>query len=138
MTAEFVCVFGMSSPVRGLEAGEQVNAFNDGLTIATIHGKNGRLFWFFVKKLDRKYPYANVARFSSEAAEQFCSRIGDVHILNGVHVRDVWANRTAFSMTALEEGLFETWHDDRMVLIGDSAHKVTRRFYSHLSFAEVP
>ncbi|KAK1146323.1 hypothetical protein N8T08_003110 [Aspergillus melleus] len=125
MTAEFVCLFGMSSPVPGLDAGEQVNAFFDGLTIATIHGKNGRLFWFFIQKLDRKYPYTDMARFSSDDAAQFCSRIGPVHIRNGVCVRDVWQNREAFSMTFLEEAFFETWHYDRMVLIGDSIHKMT-------------
>ncbi|PLB55512.1 monooxygenase [Aspergillus steynii IBT 23096] len=125
MMAEFVCVFGMSSPVPGLHAGEQTNVFFDGLTIATIHGQNGRLFWFFVKKLDRKYPYADMARFSNDDAAQFCSQIENVHILNGVYVRDVWKNRTAVSMTALEESLLETWHSDRMVLIGDSIHKMT-------------
>lgn len=127
MTAEFVCVFGMSSPIPGLDTGEQVTAFFDGLTIATIHGQNGRLFWFFVKKLDRRYPYADMARFSRDDATQFCRQIENVHILNGVYVRDVWNNQVAFSMTALEEGLFETWHDDRMVLIGDSIHKVNNR-----------
>ncbi|KAA8644330.1 uncharacterized protein ATNIH1004_008531 [Aspergillus tanneri] len=125
MTAQYACLFGMSSPIPGLEAGEQVYAFLNGLTIVTSHGKNGRLFWFFIKRLDRKYLYPDVVRFSNEDAAQFCCQIAEVHVWNGVYVRDIWRNREAYSMTALEESFFRTWHYGRMVLLGDSVHKMT-------------
>lgn len=124
MKVEYACVFGISSPVPGLNLGDQVNAFHDGLTIITIHGKNGRVFWFVIKKLDDIYTYPDTVRFSSADAVRTCEKVAHFPLVNGVTFGQVWENREVTSMTALEENVFDTWHVDRIVCIGDSIHKV--------------
>lgn len=124
MTVEYACIFGISIGLPSLEPGEQINTLRKGLTIVTIHGKKGRIFWFIVKKLDQRYKYPNVPRFSSDDAATTCAQLADIHIWKGVHVRDLWKTRLVVSMTALEEFALKTWHYDRMVLLGDSVHKV--------------
>ncbi|GKZ77594.1 hypothetical protein AnigIFM56816_011332 [Aspergillus niger] len=128
MTVEYVCVFGISSAIPGLEISEQINGIYDHLSILTIHGRHGRVFWFVIQKLDRKYVYPDVPRFSDEDAVQLFERVKHVRFWKDICVGDLWKNREVSSMTALEEGVFETWHHERMVLIGDSVHKMTPNF----------
>ncbi|PYI11327.1 flavo protein monooxygenase [Aspergillus sclerotiicarbonarius CBS 121057] len=128
MTVEYACVFGISSAIPGLEISEQINGIFDHLSVLTIHGKHGRVFWFVIQKLDRKYVYPDVPRFSDKDAVQLLNRLKDVRFWKDISVGDLWKNREVFSMTALEEGLLETWYYDRMVLAGDSVHKMTPNF----------
>ncbi|OGM42673.1 FAD binding monooxygenase [Aspergillus bombycis] len=123
MKVEYACVFGISSPVSGLNAGDQVNAFHDGLTIITIQGKHGRVFWFVIQKLDDTYTYPDTVRFSSADAVRTCEKVAHFSLTNGATFGQVWENREVTSMTALEENIFSTWHADRIVCIGDSIHK---------------
>ncbi|PYH45064.1 FAD-dependent oxidoreductase [Aspergillus saccharolyticus JOP 1030-1] len=128
MTVEYACIFGISSQIPNLEISEQINGLFDHLSILTIHGKKGRVFWFIITKLPRKYTYPNVPRFSDKDAAKFMENLKHVRFFKNVCVGDLWKNREVFSMTALEEGLFRTWFFDRMVLIGDSVHKMTTNF----------
>ncbi|KAL4864587.1 hypothetical protein BDV12DRAFT_201015 [Aspergillus spectabilis] len=125
LTVEYSCIFGISSAVTGLEVGEQVACFHDGFTIMTYQGLGGRVYWFVVEKLDRKYTYPHLPRFSQQDAINGCERLGGVWLRNTVHFRDVWANRETFAMTALEECVLRPWHSGRIVCIGDSIHKMT-------------
>ncbi|GFG08484.1 FAD-dependent urate hydroxylase [Aspergillus udagawae] len=124
MTVEFACVFGISSSVPKLKAGEQVASFNNGRSYLTFPGRNGRIFWFFLLKLDRKYSYSNAPRFSSTDAEKISERFADDHIWDRVCFRDLWKNREVFSFVNLEEHVFRKWHWERIVCIGDSMHKM--------------
>ena len=134
MTVEYSCIFGISSVETGLEPGAMVQALRDGLTVLTIRGKDNRIFWFIIQKLDQKYVYPNSPRFSPDDAAEACAQIADVHVYKDLHVRDLWKTRLVASMTALEEFLLQTWHYDRMVLLGDSIHKV----FSQLHFRCFP
>lgn len=124
MTVEYSCIFGISSPISGISKGEHVNAYMDGLTVLVFHGKGGRIYWFVVKKLDRIFHYPDTPRFSASDAEELCSRLGNVRIWKDICIRHLWDSREVASMAALEEGFFKTWHHDRILLMGDSVHKV--------------
>ncbi|KAL4960352.1 FAD-dependent oxidoreductase [Aspergillus stella-maris] len=124
MTAEYYCVFGMSSPIAGLRSGEHGNVYGDGLTVLTFHGKE-RVYWFVVSKMDRKYTYPDISRFKQEDAENLCRWFSHISLADGVTVQDLWESREVASMTAMEEGLFETWSVNRMVLLGDAVRKMT-------------
>ncbi|KAL4955526.1 hypothetical protein BDW69DRAFT_204441 [Aspergillus filifer] len=124
MTAEYSCVFGMSSPIDGLRNGEHGNVYGDGLTVLTFHGKD-RVYWFVVSKMNQKHTYPDIPRFKPEDAEKVCRRFGHITIADGVVLRDLWQNREAASVTAMEEGLFGTWSVNRVVLLGDAVRKMT-------------
>lgn len=82
------------------------------------------MFWFIIQKLDRTYSYPNAPRYSPSDAAELCGQLQDVIIWKDISVGDLWKNKVVASMTALEEGLFETWNLNRIVLLGDSVHKV--------------
>lgn len=124
MTVQYACVFGISSGLPSIESGDIINAFLNGTALALIQGKDNRTFWFLTTKLDQKYTYPAVPRFSTNDAAKLCEQMKDLHFNKGLTVGDLWLKRERVSMTALEEGLFKTWFHDRMVLLGDSVHKV--------------
>ncbi|KAJ5693543.1 hypothetical protein N7536_003955 [Penicillium majusculum] len=125
LKVEYACVFGISKPIHGLETGEHINRYGDQFSVITFHGKDGRVFWFIIQKLNQPYDYPNVPRYSPNDAADLCSKLSHVSILGDIRVEDLWRNRLVVSMTALEEGLLETWHFNRIVLLGDSVHKMT-------------
>ena len=126
MAVEYRCLFGISSHIRGLEAGNQINAFFDHATIVTIHGKNGRLYWFLIEKLARRYVYPDVPRFTEKDMASVASQYRERQLYQDITFGHVWDAQETVSMTALEENVFSTWHHGRMALLGDSVHKVCR------------
>ncbi|KAJ5952967.1 uncharacterized protein N7479_011380 [Penicillium vulpinum] len=125
LTIEYACVFGISHPIPGLRSGEHINRYGDKFCVITFHGKDGRVFWFIIQKLDHVYNYPNAPRYSPSDAADLCGKLQSVKIWRDITVGDLWETKVVASMTALEEGLFETWHLNRIVLLGDSVHKMT-------------
>lgn len=127
-TVEYACVFGISERLPALQAGEHINSYSDGLCVITFHGEKGRIFWFLLAKLPEKTTYPNTPRFSAKDAASFCDKFASFRVSKDVCVSDLWKHKSCASMTALEEGLLERWHYDRIVLLGDSVHKVSSSF----------
>lgn len=125
LTAEFRCIFGISSAIPGLNLGEQVNALFDGLTIVTIHGKDGRIYWFVIQKLDKKYVYPNCPRYTSHDTSVAAEEMRKTVFYKDITFGRLWKNRETASMTVLEKNTFQNWSHGRLVLIGDSVHKMT-------------
>lgn len=121
---EYACIFGISSGIAGLLVGEQINAFFDHLTIITIHGKHGRIYWFVIRKLPTKYTYPEAPHFTTDDAALAAAELRNVRLYKHITFGHLWDTREVASMTALEENVFRMWHYDRVVLMGDSVHKV--------------
>lgn len=124
MTVDFSCVFGMSSGVPGLEAGQQMLRINDGWSLMVIPSRTDIVYWFIMQKLDQTYTYATTPRYTQEEAAAACSRLVDVPVWKHIRFGDIWEKRRVFNMLALQEGIFQTWHTGRLVCLGDSIHKV--------------
>ncbi|KAL8636015.1 MAG: hypothetical protein Q9228_006546, partial [Teloschistes exilis] len=124
MSAEYACVFGISSPLLQLLEGESIARFYDGMTVLTIQGKKGRIFWFVIKKLKEKYFYPNIPRFDDMDAEKICAQLYDTQVWKEVKFQQIWNSREVSSVVPLEENVFEHWHHGRVVCVGDSMHKV--------------
>ncbi|KAL3490080.1 hypothetical protein BJX62DRAFT_226170 [Aspergillus germanicus] len=124
LAVDYGCIFGISDSPPELRPGEQIASLHDGRSFLTFPGKDGRVFWFLLRKLDRQYPYSSASRWSStelgKTAEQFAAD----HIWNGVQFGQLWKRRRVVGMTNLEEGVFSTWHWGHVVCIGDAMHKM--------------
>lgn len=129
MRVDYVCMFGISDSFPTLLPGEQVASLHEKRSFLTFPGKDGRAFWFFLRKLDRKYPYSSAPRWSTTDTESMAEQFATDHIWNGVQFGDLWKRRRAVGMTNLEEGVFSTWHCGRVVCIGDSMHKVPQSLH---------
>lgn len=123
--AEYACVYGISWNIPELVIGDQVTCVYDGVSVMTFNGSQGRIIWFVTKKLDKRYHYPDIPRFTKVDAEKVCEGIQTKAIWGKVTFADIWAGRESYWMTALEENVFEHWHVGRVVCLGDSIHKVS-------------
>ncbi|KAJ5645424.1 hypothetical protein N7507_011435 [Penicillium longicatenatum] len=124
MTADYGCVFGISRPHLKLVAGQQISCYNDGWSILSVIGKNGRIYWFLFFRLDQRYTYTNAPRFSSDDGAKRCAKFGSEPYWQDITFGEVWERRETFNTTVLEEYVLSQWHWGRIVCLGDSVHKI--------------
>ncbi|KAE8396411.1 hypothetical protein BDV23DRAFT_168217 [Aspergillus alliaceus] len=125
LTAEYACIFGISSTIPGLKVGHQITSVDKGRSIIVVPARHGRLFWFVVLKLDTAYRYDSAPRFSPPDAAKLCEQLKDLLITEKIDFGRLWLARETYSVTLLEENVFQTWHFGRIVCIGDNMHKMT-------------
>ncbi|KAI9739989.1 MAG: hypothetical protein M1818_005045 [Claussenomyces sp. TS43310] len=95
-------------------------------TSIVISSTRNRVFWFIVLKHDKIYAYPNIPRYTTEQAKAIMEKacIGQ-HVTELTNLRDIWNKRSKFAMVSLEEVVFKQWHEERIVLVGDSVHKAS-------------
>jgi len=64
-------------------------------------------------------------RFTESEKQAFAARWADYHCAPGIKVSDMVAQADWTQMVHLEEGVIEKWYGERVVLVGDSVHKMT-------------
>ena len=57
-------------------------------------------------------------------AERLAEKVKDHPVSDSLLFGEVWDSRTRAQLVSIEEGVFKHWYSGRMVLAGDSAHKV--------------
>ena len=125
ITAEYVCVFGMSKPIPSLLDGD-MSAINDIDRSALFFVTKGSTpAWFFVAKMDRVYCGDEIPRFTKKQMEEQVSEHGDFQFNAGITLRDMLYTATELSYLPLEEANHKIWTHNRIVCLGDSAHKMT-------------
>jgi FAD dependent monooxygenase len=117
--------------VSGIAEGDCFSVYRERATILGFTGKNGTIFWFVFEDLGHALPLSQSPRYTAADVEGVCRAVADVQVLPGIPFKNILANRKVAVKVALEEGLAPTWHSDRMVIVGDAAHKV--RFHQLLS-----
>lgn len=88
-------------------------------------GPQKRVYWFLSIKVENKVCGINVPKYSKADEETFVNQHLDDKIEGGATFRDVYAARISSSVTALPEYVFKKWHFDRVMTIGDAAHKAS-------------
>jgi hypothetical protein len=128
MTAEYMCMYGVSKPTPGLDRPSDTGIFNIvlGKDLSLLHSndKSGRIFWFVFAKMDKIYQFSDFPRFSDDDAAALARRALTVPMNDKVKFADLWENRLAGKLVPLEEALFRQWTWGRIVCVGDSIHKV--------------
>ena len=83
--------------------------------------------FFVCVKEQRLSHWPKRTQFTEQDAEDEATRIADMPVTEHLLFGEIWTQRTRGYLCSLEEGIFEHWSFGRIVLVGDSAHKVRRR-----------
>ncbi|KAH7110381.1 FAD binding domain-containing protein [Dactylonectria estremocensis] len=70
-------------------------------------------------------PITKRTRYTDEDAVSFATSFMDCPVTETKKFGDLWSVRRWFRLLNLEEGYVQSWHWDRIVLLGDSVHKMT-------------
>lgn len=125
MSAEYRCLYGLSSSVPGLEEKHHYRAVNKDWSFLTVVGKSDRCYWFVFEKLDRIYHAPNIPRYVEADQLEFIKPFLDRYVSQNVQFQALWERRIAATLTSLEEAQYSRWTHGRIVCLGDSIHKMT-------------
>ena len=82
-------------------------------------------FFFVFIKLPKAVRWPDRIRYTVEEAETEAAKYVDLPVADGIRFGHLWKQRIRGHLYCLEEGIFKLWHHSRIVLVGDSAHKVS-------------
>lgn len=85
-----------------------------------------KTFFFVFYRLKKPFTWPNRERFTSEDTDIAAAKVADHPISDTMVFGELWQKRTRGTLISLEEGMLKHWHFGRIVLAGDSAHKVKR------------
>ena len=83
-----------------------------------------KVFFFVFFRLGDPFTWPNRKRFTEQDADIAAAKVLDHPISETVVFGELWQKRIRGSLICLEEGILKHWHFGRIVLAGDSAHKV--------------
>lgn len=122
MVAQYQMLAGHIGRLPDMEAGRLWETRYDRGNIQTFMLEDEG--WFLAYKR-LPVPISQSTRYTDEDAESFASSIMESQITPDKKFSDLWAVRKWFHLFNLEEGFVQSWHWDRIVLLGDSVHKMT-------------
>ncbi|KAJ5591276.1 hypothetical protein N7450_005248 [Penicillium hetheringtonii] len=123
-TCEYRAIFGISKAPEGIVPDQAFKWFGEGRNYLCAPGPNGTLYWIFDMKNEDKTQGKSIPRYTENDIEEAVKLYrGDV-IKDGVTFGDLFDNRIRASMVPVEEGILKTCFYKRIVLLGDSWHKV--------------
>lgn len=124
MSAEYNCVFGISTATPGLDPKDVHRTFGKDWSLLAIAGKGDNSYWFLYNKMDRTYYGSDIPRFKKVDIDQHVAPYLDKPVTGSVPFSEIYKRSTIQTFVALEEANFNHWCIDRFVCIGDSIHKV--------------
>ncbi|CAI7570007.1 unnamed protein product [Penicillium glandicola] len=125
MSAEYNCVFGISTATPGLDPKDVHRTFGKDWSLLTIAGKGDNSYWFLYNKMDRTYYSSDIPRFKNVDIDEHVAPYLDKPVTGSVPFSEIYKRSTIQTFVALEEANFNHWCIDRFVCIGDSIHKMT-------------
>ncbi|KAI0835767.1 putative dehydrogenase [Hypoxylon sp. FL0890] len=124
MVAHFRGIFARSRPHQGIETGLFVETRGSGLVAQAVAGKDF-IYYSLLRPLPT--PTTEHRKYSEQELEEEAKRLSEINIFPGIRFKDIWAttDRANAALVHLEEGIIDKWYHDRIVLLGDSVHKMT-------------
>lgn len=123
MKTTFKVILGMGPPIP--ELGEKdMTICSDSKYVLTSVTQPTHSFFCVYWKLEKDLFWPRQPRYTTEEMEALAESVADHPISDTILFGEVWKKRHRATLINLEEGVLEHWHHGRIVLVGDSVHKV--------------
>ncbi|KAJ8110524.1 hypothetical protein OPT61_g6655 [Boeremia exigua] len=126
--SEYDALFGASDlkghhEDYGMAAAESNIVYGQGVT-KLFFQQQGQQFWVIIFKNKYTQPPKRY-KPTEEDIESVAKQFSNVALNEKVKFKELWESRTRAGLLAIEEGTLSQWHAGRIVLVGDSVHKMT-------------
>ncbi|KAI1859313.1 uncharacterized protein JN550_012122 [Neoarthrinium moseri] len=122
MVSSFQALYGRASYLDGVEKGTFFESRGTGMTTQLYASDSVSTFALF-RKIHS--PTNERRRYTQEETRDFMQAFANVSVAPNLKAKDLLAKCTWSRLVNQEEGLMKIWHYDRVVLVGDSVHKMT-------------
>ncbi|OAT13499.1 hypothetical protein BDBG_17831 [Blastomyces gilchristii SLH14081] len=123
MPCDYGCVFGISKLPTPIPAGCFTSAPRHNNSYGILGGLHGHVYWFHFFKLQKPAYGAGIPRFTKEDELRHIEKHKSDILAPGLSFEDLIRGHIVYNMTALPEYTFQQWHYNRLITIGDAAHK---------------
>lgn len=124
MISQFQAIFGVSTQEEKFGLGPADSHVILGHDDAgLLFTQPGKAYWAVIIKDEYKKPALRTKATEADieaAAKKYANR----PMTEKVTLGDLWKTNTRHGLLTFEEGVLSKWHAGRLVLVGDSAHKV--------------
>lgn len=123
---EYCCIFGISQPNDKFPKYSSQNIQGQKHSYLVATGPNHRIYWFLFKKLPdvARGLYDKIPRFTDEQKDALAAEHANDVMSDTLTFGELYASRTTATLQALPEVVFQKWHYNQIITIGDAAHKV--------------
>ncbi|GKU07493.1 zeaxanthin chloroplastic [Fusarium langsethiae] len=118
----YKCIFGISHPIDELTKGTHY-VYNDNFSYLVMSGPGGKWYWFLFVKLPVPLYGCEIPRYTKEDETKLAQEHSSDQITPDITFGDLYEARTNSTLTPLHEWVFQKWHYNRIITIGDAAHK---------------
>ncbi|GKT46809.1 FAD-dependent monooxygenase andE [Colletotrichum spaethianum] len=119
----YKCIFGISL-VENWQARTTQTNFGKQFSYLVISGPKSRVYWFLFVNMGKTHYGPDLPRFTKEDEAVLVKEHQNDRITGGFTFRDLYSAKISSVLTPLPEYVFEKWHFNRIITIGDAAHKV--------------
>jgi len=127
MRTQWKSLLGIAPMVPELGERDMTVVSNKGYSFLAL-SQPDRVYFFFIFRVDKPFTWPKRAKYTDEDAEALAESVADQPISDSMLFGELWKKRIRGGLVNLEEGVLKHWHSGRIVLAGDSVHKV---WYSH-------
>jgi hypothetical protein len=117
-------MFGISENVESLLRDSEDMITYPGRSYLIISGPGHRTYWFLFESLNKAIRGTSLPRYSEEDEIRMVKRYASDHVGSSTTFQDVYQHRVKSVLVPIEEFVSTRWSYDRIITIGDSAHKV--------------
>ncbi|TQN68038.1 FAD-dependent monooxygenase andE [Colletotrichum shisoi] len=118
----YKCIFGISI-MRDWSAGTTQTNFNKHFSYLVIAGPRNRVYWFLFVNTGTTHYGPELPRFSKEDEEKLVEEHRGDKITESLTFGELYSAKISSALTPLPEYVFKKWHFNRIMTIGDAAHK---------------
>lgn len=124
LSCTYRCIFGISKNTDGKVRTQFSRSYQHHRSYLFADGPNGTWYWFAFFKNDEKTHGLSIPRYTDEDKEKLAAMYEDDVFQPGLTFGDAYKNCIFSTLVPLEEGVLNTCFYKRIVLAGDSWHKV--------------
>ncbi|KAF3002124.1 hypothetical protein E8E14_000136 [Neopestalotiopsis sp. 37M] len=117
------CSFGIAQHVPGYANGELNRNWGEDWSGLIISGPEDRVYWFIFDRLPKPRYGSDIPKYTKEDEAKFVKKFWDMSITDKVTFGQIYSKKLTSTLTPLHEMVWEKWFFERIILLGDSAHK---------------
>ncbi|KAH8885604.1 FAD/NAD(P)-binding domain-containing protein [Thozetella sp. PMI_491] len=117
------CVFGISKHTEGYPTLTENFVFRQGFSYFIVPGPEGRIYWFVFFDTGKTVYGEDIPRFTKADETALLEPHLKDRITDTLTFGELYANRISSTLVPLQEHVYKRWHFQRIITIGDAAHK---------------
>ncbi|KAJ5155343.1 hypothetical protein N7492_008146 [Penicillium capsulatum] len=117
-------LFGISNTTLGLEQDLGFKSTHKGRSYLTARGPDDTMYWILFFKNEKKTRGSGIPRYTDEDLNRLVAMYENDALNSGHTFGELYKARIQTSLVPLEEGVLKTCFYRRVVLVGDSWHKI--------------